>query len=382
MPTYIVNQLYFGKFQDLDPVEASGTGANIINQTNELSEVPGWGAGVRFGTNALKLLSVTQNDTVREGRTDRLEENDFVNRHSSQGGPMAADTITYNAGSGKVTSALDSTFRWRIEVELFNGTKIMRDATFIQLEDGAILSNFLPSDFQGLQIRAITLVSYLGSNFFGTAPNRSLNNVTVVCFSEEAAIATLDGERRAGDLKVGDTVMTQDHGGQRVRWIHENKLDAGEGAIPERLQPIRIAAGALGQGLPKRDLMVSPQHRMLIRSRIAARMFGASEVLVPAKHLLPHPGIERVEVSRFRYIHFALSRHEIVFAEGAPTESIYPGKVALASMDKEPREELTALFATEGEIGAEPVRPFLKAGEVQRLLTRHHKNRRALLAEH
>ena len=93
-------------------------------------------------------------------------------------------------------------------------------------------------------------------------------------------------------LAEGDLVRTLDHGLQPVRWVGARRLSAAELAAAEKLRPIRIRAGALGPGTPRADLLVSPQHRVLVRSRIAQRMFGTDEVLVAAKQLLQIDGID------------------------------------------------------------------------------------------
>ena len=94
-----------------------------------------------------------------------------------------------------------------------------------------------------------------------------------------------------------------------------------------KLWPVRICVGALGNGLPERDLLVSRQHRMLVSSRIALRMFGQADVLIPAIRLTALPGIAiDTNVTEVEYFHILLANHEVVFAEGAATESLYTGK--------------------------------------------------------
>jgi len=147
---------------------------------------------------------------------------------------------------------------------------------------------------------------------------------------------------------------------------------------------VRIRAGALGQGLPERDLMVSPQHRMLVQSRIARRMFDQDEVLVAAKHLTGLDGVEIADdVTEVTYIHFLCDRHEVVFAEGAPSESLYTGAQALKSVSPEAREEIFTLFPELRDCAPEalptPARKLGKGRVCQNLIARHVKNEKPVV---
>lgn len=96
------------------------------------------------------------------------------------------------------------------------------------------------------------------------------------------------------------------------------------------LRPIRICRGALGPDLPKADLIVSPQHRIPVRSKIAQKMFGTMEVLVAAKQLCQLDGADVVEeLTEVTYVHFLFDDHQIVLANGAEAESLHTGTEAL-----------------------------------------------------
>lgn len=148
----------------------------------------------------------------------------------------------------------------------------------------------------------------------------------IACFTTGTRIATPDGDAPIEALKAGDRVVTADHGPQRIRWIGRRTVSPGEMRQAPALRPIRIAAGAMGGGLPARDLMVSRQHRMLLRSAAVERLYGTPEVLIPAVKLVGLPGI-RVETpaAGVTYMHILCQRHEVVFAEGCPAESLYLG---------------------------------------------------------
>lgn len=197
-----------------------------------------------------------------------------------------------------------------------------------------------------------------------------------VCFAQGTMILTDRGEVAIEDLTPGDKVMTRDQGPQAIRWIGRQTMSARMLQANDKLRPIRIRAGALAAGTPATDLIVSPQHRILVRSAIAQRLFGTDEVLVAAKHLLEVEGIEIAQdMPEVTYFHFLLNDHHVVVSNGAQTESLYTGSQALKSISPAAREEIFAIFpqlrdreATHVPRGARS----LLTGRQGRKLARHH----------
>jgi hypothetical protein len=146
---------------------------------------------------------------------------------------------------------------------------------------------------------------------------------------------------------------------------------------------VRIRAGALGQDLPATDLVLSRQHRVLVRSRIAQRLFGAAEVLVPAVKLTDLPGIEIVTAPEtVEYWHILFDEHHVVFSNGAPTESLFTGREALKAVSPEARDEILLLFPriTDPDFNPELARPIPPKGKhIARLVSCHRKNSKDLL---
>ncbi len=208
-------------------------------------------------------------------------------------------------------------------------------------------------------------------NVAGSMTFSNIENV-VPCFTPGTLIQTDRGEVPVEDLAEGDMVLTRDDGFQALRWIGRRDLSAAELAAEPRFVPVRIAQGALGQGLPERDMSVSPQHRMLMTGSTLEILFGEHEVLVPAVHLVGQPGITRAFGPQVSYIHLLFDRHQIVCADGAWSESFQPGAMSLGGMDRAQRDEVLALFpelALEG-FGAYPAaRLSLKAYETKVLLS-------------
>ena len=203
------------------------------------------------------------------------------------------------------------------------------------------------------------------------------------CYTPGTQFMTPDGPVAVEELQPGDLVCTLDHGPQPVRWVGKARLSGAALAAAPHLVPVRIAAGALGAGLPRRDIFVSPQHRMLLRSRIAERMCDAPEVLAAAVHLVGLPGITRAPVrGGVDYIHLMFDRHEVIFAEGAPSESLYLGRMARRGMPKAALKEILALFPelAGADVSPEPARPLLPGKRARQLAARHARNDKPLLA--
>lgn len=175
-----------------------------------------------------------------------------------------------------------------------------------------------------------------------------------VCFTGGTLIETPDGLKRIDALAVGDLVQTLDHGAQEIRWIGSRKVSRGLMASHPALRPVRISAGALGHGLPSSDLVVSQQHRMLLSSAMVRHIFGVGEVLVAAKKLIGFPGIGYAEADGTEYFHILLDRHEVVIANGAASETLLPGPMAMQSLGAEARREILTLFPELGFAGHMP----------------------------
>lgn len=200
------------------------------------------------------------------------------------------------------------------------------------------------------------------------------------CFVRGTMIACEGGDVAVEDLVVGDLVQTLDHGLRPIRWIGSRLLTTDELRRAEKLLPIRISAGALGNGCPSQDLYVSPQHRVLVRSAIAQRMFGADEVLIAARQLVMLDGIDQVATDQVEYFHLLFDEHEILLSNGAATESLYTGPEALHSIGNAARQEIFSLFPNllSGEL-APSARPIVLGRKARRMAERHVLNAHPLL---
>ncbi|PLL14648.1 hypothetical protein C0V75_04330 [Tabrizicola sp. TH137] len=207
---------------------------------------------------------------------------------------------------------------------------------------------------------------------------------SVVCFARGTRIRTPSGWRAIQTLRPGDLVTTLDHGPQPLRWIGSRALSPSDLAEQPKLAPVRIPADALGPGLPIRDLIVSPQHRMLLSGRLVERMFDLPEILVPAKDLVGAFGITRAALpAGVEYWHMLFDRHEVVAAEDAPAESLYPGPEAIRGLPDAALREIITLFPDLATVPVErlfpPARPFQRGQKVRKLAERSVANQRPLV---
>lgn len=163
----------------------------------------------------------------------------------------------------------------------------------------------------------------------------------VICFTPDTAIATPLGPRLIQTLQPGDLVQTRDNGPQPVLWIGHRRISGARLHALPRLRPVRFRLGAMGTGRPDRDLLVSPQHRMLVQGPAALALFNSPEVLVAAEHLInDHSITVDVALRAVTYIHVLLARHNVIWANGLATESFHPANAALDTLDDTQRAGL------------------------------------------
>lgn len=183
--------------------------------------------------------------------------------------------------------------------------------------------------------------------------SRSLNGIgeapvvrasrTTPCFTPGTMIATVRGECPVEHLTTADRVVTRDNGIQPVRWVGRNQLFMHDFQMDPHLLPVFIRQGAFGKDLPERDMLVSPNHRILVANARTALKFRDREVLVAAKHLTT-AGVHTVQSSGTTYIHFMCDRHEVVLANGIWTETFQPDDQSLGGLGNAQRLEIFELF--------------------------------------
>ena len=167
----------------------------------------------------------------------------------------------------------------------------------------------------------------------------------VICFTPGTVIRTVDGKRLIENLHPGDFIATKDNGPQQILWTGHRRMSGARLHAMPHLRPIRFRAGALGLGRPDAELLVSPQHRMLVAGPAALALFNTSEVLVAAEDLINDSSIVVDQTLReVTYIHILLAQHQVIWANGLETESFHPSNTALDTVEPGQRQRLLDLL--------------------------------------
>ena len=239
-------------------------------------------------------------------------------------------TITSNGNNGDSLDGSDITAVWPGDTitVIRNGQPQTITGTTFYLADGRRF--FTPTDGTVLQTG-----TFDSSTFVTTQGAMPVSALGPPCFTPGTLVRVPGGEVAIESLEVGDLVETMDHGAQPLRWIGRRTV-----AATGNFAPVRIAAGTLGNA---RDLLVSPQHRMLVAGPEVEICFAEPAILVAAKHLVGMEGVTEAPMPQVDYIHLLFDRHEIIFAEGAPSESFHPDSWML---DEDPAllAEVAAIF--------------------------------------
>ena len=343
MPISVHEAIYLGNFADAD----SDEGTTSLESTAPYLQ--------NFGSGGDPLRDHQHDLTFDDANSDGSIETDNIS---------SSETLSYNLGGGPVVANVDSLVVVSITATYTNGT-VISYSNVVMFQD-SIGNLFLAnSDFAGTDLNisgagleSINVTSIDGSNYTGLYHQ---NMQDFVCYAKGARIAVANGECAVEHLKVGDLVRTLDHGLQPIRWIGRRNVVVRPGQVP-----VRIKAGSLGPRQPNRDLLVSPQHRMLV-----SEPGGTTQAFVAAKHLCRLKGIGPARGLRsVVYFHILTGHHEVLIAQGAPSESFLPGPVALRALTLHQRLQINALGLMHGPDMMPAARPILKGKARDRMIAR------------
>ena len=249
-------------------------------------------------------------------------------------------------GAVQVNEKFDNRATVKATITYTDGTPSFSGAFIInQTQDSSVLvvswgTQFITADqiLSNNALGAAPIQSFSISSIITTTQGETVSNalVDILCFTNGTMILTRSGEKPIEELVAGDMIVTKDNGLQNIRWIGSTTVPA-----TGRFAPIMIQKGAMGNA---RNLRVSPQHQMLIEGWKAELLFGEREVLVSAKYLVNQDTIYVSEGDTVEYFHILFDTHQIIFANGTPSESFHPSKMTIGALAKETREEIFNLF--------------------------------------
>ncbi len=145
----------------------------------------------------------------------------------------------------------------------------------------------------------------------GQPAQQVITDEYIACFAAGTRLATEHGETLVEQIRPGDLVCTAAGRLRLVRWVGHRAYDGRFIRNNLDILPVLVTEGALAEGVPRRDLLVSPGHAFLLEG-----------VLVAARYLVNGRSIRQLpRVDTIAYYHIELDRHDIVLAEGAPAES-------------------------------------------------------------
>lgn len=280
---------------------------------------------------SVQCALVAEDDAVTIHGTEKADVDILGNDYSATG-----STLTITEINGVPVGAGDS-------VTLPSGETVTLNA------DGTL-------SFVGDGDQDTNTLSYTVEDADGNTDVGYIELTTVPCFTAGTRIAMPRGLIAVEDLQPGDSVPTRDAGFQTLRWVGVSTVSAiGPHA------PIRLEAGALGN---HEATEVSPNHRILVATPWAETLFGSSEVLVRARHLVNGDTIRpRADGQAVTYVHLLFDHHQIVCGDGLWSESYQPGAETLDSFDAETRAEIFALMPDLDETDYPAARPSLRAYE-------------------
>ncbi|EBA03361.1 hypothetical protein RB2150_01859 [Rhodobacteraceae bacterium HTCC2150] len=294
---------------------------------------------------------------------DFLTSGDNITPPNEQSARAAGDppfTITLDASATSQEIAVDDSDNGVFNEIAAEGQTLEEPVTLSGVTypiGSSILINYTLTTDDGFQLMSITIgtgnsanntttavitSSYMvpGQTYVFTSEsnigNKSVDYSEFACFTKGTFIMTPTGNRLIEELRCGDLVNTLDSGRQPIRWIGDRQLPA-----VGKMAPIVFSKNAYGNG---RELVVSPNHRMLFTGYKAELLFGQSEILVAAKHLVNGDTIFRKPGGYVHYFHMLFDNHEIVTANNALSESYFIGDNFNESTTKAQRDEILTIF--------------------------------------
>jgi len=184
----------------------------------------------------------------------------------------------------------------------------------------------------------------------------------VPCFGPGVMIDTENGSLPVDWLATGDRLLTLDHGYQPILWIGRTRMRANDMAACTALRPVTVPADRFGPDGPIRDLVLSPEHRVLVASARIELATGNNQALAPCRFLFA-TSEQQADAGPFPddfcYYHVLLARHEIIRAEGLWVESFFPGPMAMKALPPGSRRQIHRALGGADQTNAMPTARYV-----------------------
>jgi len=211
-------------------------------------------------------------------------------------------TVSVDYGGG-IEDVVTTTYGVKVNTTLFGqitGTIALLgtdDAGHVLVADAAIPAGIILSSV---------------AQTFGTISDTFTPVFTVACFAEGTRLLTPDGEVAVEALREGQSVVLASRRSVPVTWLGHRRIDCRQQPRPQDLWPVRVRAGAFGPDVPRRDVLLSPDHAVFV---------PAADVLIPIRYLINGATVVQEAVDEVTYWHVELADHDVLLAEGLPVES-------------------------------------------------------------
>ena len=290
--------------KNADPLNDPDTGATTLTPL-DLTEL----SAIGFDSTSIPVLPLPSITPVSGGTSATITTRNLsVAENSSIALLEAVQSVSAPTGDGIETYA----------VEDEGGDGGYLDVNGVAEPDGqffSVLSSQLGQvDYAaGSAPGSETLVIYpfdYGTGNYGQSGTLEVTTYAA-CYARGTMICTKDGEVPVEALAIDCMVMTASGQPRPVTWIGRRSYAGRFLAANPGVQPVRFVAGSLDNGLPRRDLLVSPEHAMFLDGLLIP-----ARCLVNGTTILQERGLNRVD-----YFHVELDSHDVLLAEGAPSES-------------------------------------------------------------
>jgi hypothetical protein len=287
-----------------------GAGAKLIGTGTVTGPIAGSGTITASGGNLTLTGSITSSGTaaslvVGNGSTLTLTSTYGI------GTSGAAPTLTFQ-GTGDVFQAVNAQY-YAISLGTISGFAAgdLIKIHSIGTGDTLTYSGNTITIHNGGTTQTFTFDSSVTASQITLTQSGTVDTLQIICFMAGTLIRTPEGEVAVETLKRGDLIETTEGAVKPVTWLGRQTVSS-RFADPVRSWPIRILAGALGENVPARDLLVSPDHALLVGG-----------VLVHAGALVNGGSIQRLTSvpNGFVYYHVELDDHSLILAENVPAET-------------------------------------------------------------